>query len=241
MPGRDVSATLAASPGGRPRRLLIYVLAALALVGIGIAIGSRITAGTQEAPTTQSLTQPAQTTSAPKTGTSAPAYADTPAGAEAAAARSITAFDGDVLLDPIRLRAVVERMAAPSARTDLVAAFEQAGAQTRTDLGVGTVPRPVVVLRSAPVGYRVESYSPTRAQIAVWYVGIVGSGATVAPQQSWRTQIVSLVWDDGAWKVTGFRSSPGPTPPLSANTQAAAPGELFTTIPSFHEFTGAQP
>ena len=167
--------------------------------------------------------------------------AHTSAGAAVAAAGSITAFDGNVLLDPQRLRTVVERIAAPSARADLVSEFEQASVQTRSELGVGAAPRPVVVLRSAPVGYRIETYSPTRAQVAVWYVGIVGSGATVAPQQSWRTQIVSLVWENGAWKVTRFQSSPGPTPPLANNAQAEAPGELFASIPSFQEFAGVQP
>ena len=53
----------------------------------------------------------------------------------------------------------------------------------------------MIVLRSVPVGYRVERFSPKAATIAVWYVGIVGSGATVQPQQSWRTQVVSLVWE----------------------------------------------
>ena len=66
----------------------------------------------------------------------------------------------------------------------------------------------MIVLRSVPVGYRVERFSSAEATIAVWYVGIVGSGATVQPQQSWRTQVVSLVWEAGAWKVSSFASSP---------------------------------
>ena len=139
-----------------------------------------------------------------------------------AAAGSITAFDGNVLLDPQRLRTVVERIAAPSARADLVSEFEQASMQTRSELGVGAAPRPVVVLRSAPVGYRIEAYSPTRAQVAVWYVGIVGSGATVAPQQSWRTQIVSLIWNNGAWKVTALPELARPDTP--AREQRAGRG-----------------
>ena len=97
------------------------------------------------------------------------------------------------------------------------------------------MPRPVIVLRAVPVGYRVEQYSPVEATIAVWYVGIVGSGATVQPQQSWRTQTVTLVWEDGGWKVSSFASSAGPTPPL-ATTETEAPGELFAAIPRFQEF-----
>ncbi|MGH3133926.1 MAG: hypothetical protein ACRDNY_09360 [Gaiellaceae bacterium] len=99
----------------------------------------------------------------------------------------------------------------------------------------------MIVLRSVPVGYRVERYSSAEATIAVWYVGIVGSGATVQPQQSWRTQIVSLVWEAGAWKVSSFASSSGPTPPLSTVETAYAPGDLFAAIPRFEEFERAEP
>ena len=146
-----------------------------------------------------------------------------------------------MLLDPARLRAVVARIASASSRARLVDAFDQASAQTRAKLGADTAPRPVIVLRSVPVGYRVEQFSTRKATVAVWYVGIVGSGATVEPQQSWRTQVVSLVWEHGAWKVSAFESSPGPTPPLSTAEVAGTPGELFAAIPRFEEFAHAEP
>lgn len=167
--------------------------------------------------------------------------ARTSAGAVAAAAQSITAFDGGVLLNPARLRAVVARIASASARARLVDAFDEASSQTQAKLGADTAPRPVIVLRSVPVGYRIEQLSPDKATVAVWYVGVVGSGATVQPQQSWRTQVVSLVWENDAWKVTGFESSPGPTPPLSTTEVAGTPGELFAAIPQFKEFAHAEP
>ena len=162
-------------------------------------------------------------------------------GAVTAAAHAVTAFDGDVLLEPARLRSVVTRIASRGSRLQLIAAFAEASAQTRAKLGADTAPRPVIVLRSVPVGYRVERYSSAEATIAVWYVGIVGSGATVQPQQSWRTQLVSLVWEAGAWKVSSFASSPGPTPPLSTVETAYAPGDLFAAIPRFAEFKRAEP
>ena len=201
----------------------MYLLAGVVVLGIGIAIGSRITTRTQTAPpTAQPATQPTTPSSATETRSPTARSAHTSAGAAVAAAGSITAFDGNVLLDPQRLRTVVERIAAPSARSRSRREFEQASMQTRSELGVGAAPRPVVVLRSAPVGYRIETYSPTRAQVAVWYVGIVGSGATVTPQQSWRTQIVSLVWNNGAWKVTALPELARPHTP--AREQRAGRG-----------------
>ena len=114
--------------------------------------------------------------------------------------------------------------------------------QTRSELGVGAAPRPVVVLRSAPVGYRIETYSPTRAQVAVWYVGIVGSGATVAAATVVaHPDRLARLGPTAPGRSLRFQSSPGPTPPLANNAQAEAPGELFTTIPSFQEFAGVQP
>ena len=93
----------------------------------------------------------------------------------------------------------------------------------------------MTVLGAAPVGYRIERYSPDATTIAVWYVGIVGSGATVQPQQSWRTETVGLVWERGGWKVDSFASTAGPTPALTASA-LESPGELFAAIPSYREF-----
>jgi hypothetical protein len=241
MPGRDVG--IRTVPRERQGRgpILACAIAAIVLLAIGVAIGSRVHSPTEAAP-------PATITTAPETSKqrasgrpTPPTPTRTPAGAVAAAARSITAFDGDVLLEATRLRAVVARVASLAARPRLLAAFAEASAQTRAKLGADTVPRPVIVLRSVPVGYRVERFSRDQATVAIWYVGIVGSGATVQPQQSWRTQLVSLVWEDGAWKVSSFASSPGPTPPLSTSDIAQAPGELFTAIPRFEEFERAEP
>jgi len=211
------------------------------LVGVGIAIGSR-TASPRSTPRAADTTSVAGETdrSTPSRSTPAP-IARTRAGAIAAAALSITAFDGDVLLHPERLRSVVSRIASTSSRGRLIEAFTRASAQTRAKLGADTVPRPAIVLRSVPIGYRVEQFSKRAATVAVWYVGIVGSGATVEPQQSWRTQLVSLVWERGTWKVSSFESSPGPTPPLSTAEAAQAPGDLFATIPRFQEFERAEP
>jgi hypothetical protein len=237
MPGRDISIP---RPEPRGRGLILAsALAALTLLAIGLAIGSRIAPARQPPVATRAASPdvPRASPIQPRVATAA----RTRPGAVTAATRAVTAFDGDVLLEPARLRTVVSRIASRGSRLQLIAAFAEASAQTRAKLGADTVPRPVIVLRSVPVGYRVERYSSAEATIAVWYVGIVGSGATVQPQQSWRTQVVSLVWEAGAWKVSSFASSPGPTPPLSTVETTYAPGDLFAAIPRFEEFERAEP
>jgi hypothetical protein len=230
-------------PLGHERRarglVLAAALGALTLLTIGIVIGSRFASTQATAVATPAALSDAEDADPPRPATRSTAR--TRAGAVRAAALSITAFDGEVLLEPARLRALVSRIASRTARPQLIAAFSEASAQTRAKLGADTVPRPVIVLRSVPVGYRVEHFSPDEATISVWYVGIVGSGATVQPQQSWRTQLVELVWQSGTWKVRSFASSQGPTPPLSSSDALDEPGDLFATIPSFEEFDRAEP
>lgn len=240
MPGRDVRLSTSGRRQRRSGLVLGGLVAALGLFALGIALGSRTasSAGTSASPAESAVDLGAAERPSRSPASSS---ARSRAGAVAAAAGSVTAFDGDVLLEPARLRAVVSRIASRAARQDLLAAFAMASAQTRAKLGADTAPEPVIVLRSMPVGYRVERFSPDEATVSIWYVGIVGSGATVYPQQSWRTQLVELVWEAGAWKVSSFASSPGPTPPLPSNENAAEPGELFAAIPRFQEFERALP
>ena len=222
-------------------RGLLQGAGALAVLGIGVAIGNAV-ASPRESPAASVATVTVASPGRPVPHQpAAAAPAPSRASAVSAATRSITAFNGSVLLEPRRLQTVVAKIASAESRAQLSAAFDQASAQTREKLGAGTVPAPVIVLRSVPVGYRIERFSARQATVAVWYVGIVGSGATVQPQQSWRTEVVSLVWERGAWKVSSFKSSAGPTPPLSTAEIPGTPGELFTAIPRFEEFSHAEP
>lgn len=233
MTGRPVDVVAAREHSPRWRRVAAAV-GAVALVLIGIAIGSRVAAPQERnaTPATVSVTSPAATPPAP-------AAVPTRATAVTAAARYVTELDGSILLDSARLRALVDKITAAQARPGLVSAYEQAARQARGQLGLGTVPAPVVILRATPIGYRVDSYGAHRATISIWRVGIVGSGATVDPQQSWATETVSLVWEGGGWKIAGLSSSPGPTPPLSASVAATSRGDLFRTVPEFKEFPHA--
>ena len=83
--------------------------------------------------------------------------------------------------------------------------------------------------------------SPCDLPVVTNVCGAVGSGATVQPQQSWRTEVVSLIWENGSWKVSAFRSADGPTPPLSSAEIPATPGQLFAAIPRYDEFSRDEP
>jgi hypothetical protein len=236
MTGRPVDVVAARDRANR--RWLAAGVAAAVLVALGIAIGSRIASPRAKVatPTTVTVTSSTPTSPAPTS-----AAAPTRAKAVAAAATYVSELDGPVLLDPKHLDAVVGKIASPQARQSLVAAYDQASNEARARLGLGTVPPPVVILRAAPVGYRVDSYSAHSATISIWRVGVIGSGATVDPQQSWATETFTLVWESGAWKVAGLASSPGPTPPLPSSVAPSSRGDLFRSVPGFQEFASAAP
>ena len=231
--------------GGRRRSWLTLGLAGILLLAIGAAIGSRgspqphaaethtVTVSTPEAKAKAVAGKPAR-------DGSGSGYERTRDGATAAATAYIGALDGPAILDEPRLRKTLASITSAESLDGLVRAYEQAARQTRVRLGVGTSPEPVVILRTVPVGYRIDRFTPDAATVSLWRVGIVGSGATIEPQQSWRTETVSLVWEGENWKVASFRSSPGPTPPLAASAPTPA-GELFVSVPEFEEFTRAIP
>lgn len=240
MAGRRVE-SLHARPAGE-RRWALFGFVALALLVLGIAIGSRL-ASPGERVVTQTVS--ADETTVPS-GSAPPAAPDTFAqfpqtreGATTAATAYVSALSGQALLDRDRLQRIVERIASRRARAELVSAYATAASETRRRLGVDASPTSSVFLRVAPVGFRVAAFSDNGASVMVWRVGIVASGATVQPQQVWTTETVGLVWEDDTWKVTDLRSVPGPTPPLSASASPA--GDLFSAIPTYQEFRGVQP
>ena len=215
---------------------------AVLLFAIGMAIGRQRDAPEASSPPTATVTVTEATPARPSRTTHKPAgFARTREGAVTAAAAYVDSLDGRVLLDPTALSRRISEIASSEAREGLVRAYVAAAEQARKQLGVGSLPEPVVILRASPVGYRVDRFTPVAATVAIWRVGIVGSGATAAPQQSWRTETVSLVWEDKTWKVAALGSETGPTPPLPGSAATSEAGELFTAIPEFEEFARESP
>jgi hypothetical protein len=228
------------------RRWLWLALAAILLLAVGVAVGNR-TAPDAETTSTVTVTvgalsdETGATDEAPTTPEPEPSSVSrTPEGAVTAATAYLRALDGPVILDPAAVRRVLTAIVSSESRADLIRAYEQAAGHAREQLGVDTGSDVDIVLRTALVGYRVDGFHPGAATISIWRVGIVGSDARVEPRQSWRTETVSLVWEDGTWKVDAVRSSPGPTPPL-AGPAATPPADLFAAIPRFEEFKRGLP
>jgi hypothetical protein len=156
----------------------------------------------------------------------AEATARSPEGAGRAAAAALAALaDPGLLRDAARRRRVVAAIARPGYRDELLPLFDRTYGYLADLLG-----RPAqegdLVLRMTPVGYRVESFTPARASVAIWQVTVLATPER-QPIGAWSTSRAELVWADGGWRVERFGTDvPGPAPAVTAPA-GPSPGRLF--------------
>lgn len=93
------------------------------------------------------------------------------------------------------------------------------------------------LLRTAPLGYRVEAYDGRAASLAIWKVVIAGGDAdgVIAVFDTTR---LTLRWTARGWRVAAFGADvPGPTPDLPRPTQTVPTesGVLASVVEGFRE------
>ncbi len=168
-------------------------------------------------------------------------YAHSPDGAASAAVNYLGALAGPQLLDPSAYDALLRRMATGGGYSHLKSQADAGRPQALQNLGVGSSPAPQLIVRSAPLGYRIDSYSPAHGSISVWSVGVVGSSTTRPPDASWSTTTITLEWQGGDWRMSGYRTNAGPVPPDSASQVPSIPADLFAASPQFKGFAYVHP
>ena len=207
---------------GGPSRLALVGAAALVLA-IGLAVG-RWTAGDGEPATSSVVASRAPTPASPPSAKTDNGER-TRSGAVATAAMAMTALGrSDLLFDPSRRRTVIAQLAEPAYASELASLFDRGYDHMARELGGSDPSR--VLMRLVPLGHRVESFSPSRARVAVWQVLLLGApgGRVVA---SWSTSRADLAWTKGGWRVARFTSDePGPGPTVT-NAATATPPEVF--------------
>ncbi|HZA82951.1 MAG TPA: hypothetical protein VFC13_16010 [Actinomycetes bacterium] len=145
------------------------------------------------------------------------------------------------LSDTVRRRRAVAQMAAPEAVAQLGASQDAlASALARGAFGAALA-RPGVtwLLRTSLLGYRVDRYTPTAAEVALWALVVYGTdGGGPLPQALYATSTLRLRWAGGDWKLVAASTVPGPVPlPGPATPTPAA--ELLRVAGSFTEFGDA--
>jgi hypothetical protein len=250
--------------------MLTLLLAALVLFLGGLVVG-RATMTRSQDPAPAAPNPPAAATTAPTPAAAAPqgtaaatkagaatsrvgprqvengvgvGYAHSQQGAVAAAANYTRVLSSTLILDTTGRRKAIDTLAAPEARTRLKKTFDQAVVSLQKGLGVtgAADDGAQVLLRAAPVGWRVERYTGDTARVAVWVTSVGGSiGGAKGPVpivEGWGTTTVDLRWVKDDWKQVESITTDGPVPIADVAPPTAAP-ELVSQANEFKEFTYA--
>lgn len=241
-----------AAPAGPKRRLgVIGILGAGALVVIlllGMVLmlvghkSSPAASGTQANGTIGSGTNSSGGSSGSKgsTGAVAPStqdgipvgYAHSQGGAVSAAvnfemARSTAGY----FTDSAARDQVLSVIMAPQSLASEVAADGQATASVLSNLGLSQGQTSSLLVRSAPMGTKIDSYASGLATVEVWMAGVVGvtdNSSSLTPTASWDTYTYTLTWINGDWKAVSISATNGPTP--LSNNQTPTPVHEWANI-----------
>ncbi|MDP9335451.1 MAG: hypothetical protein M3Q30_19390 [Actinomycetota bacterium] len=151
-------------------------------------------------------------------------------GARTAAAAYV--LTGQVLIDlpPTAVDAAVRLMSSAGSADVQVSTTEQQLEQLRAVLAPGTG---LTRYLQAVVATRVDAFTPDRARVSLWNVGVLSRIGVAAPQAGWTTSTFDLVWERGDWKVWSETISPGPAPALNGGAAPATSDELEAKLEGF--------
>jgi hypothetical protein len=158
-----------------------------------------------------------------------------------AAARYQQAFAGPEILKPGVLRARIEKLATPEFAPEMLAA--NAPGATRLAAGpIGTAVKAEIqtTFFAVPVSYRLISYTPQHAEVALWGFTVVGNSTTAEPVAYFGTARMRLIWLQGRWRIAWTSGAFGPTPKLGSPRRGGEGfqlGDLLTEM----EFYGVAP
>ena len=88
---------------------------------------------------------------------------------------------------------------------------------------------------------RLDAYTPSRALVTVWRVGILSITGLTAPLAEWTTDAYELVWERGDWRIWSETQTPGPTPLGHPSETPSTPEQLRTALAGFTRYPGPDP
>lgn len=204
---------------------LALSLAALLVLAVGFLLG-RATAPGRTSPGRSLQTRnpgPTRIVSGVPVG-----YAHSEEGAVAAALNYGAVAARKEFLNPSRRRVILGIAAIPAFARDYERlAAPGLAAALRGPLGQGFRAGVPTVYESAPLAYKVISYTPQRAVISGWGMALSGNTSGFAPQVDFETSRSTLVWSSGDWKLSDGSSADGPTPRLSEQSRPTPAAQLI--------------
>lgn len=243
-----------AAPGGSKRRigvigilgagaLVVVLLLGLVLLLVGhksspAAGGSQTNTGSTGSGTTSSGGSSGEARGstgavAPSTEDGVPVgYAHTQGGAVSAAVNfEMARSSAGYFTDTAARNRILSVIMAPQSLASEVAADGQATASVLSNLGLSQGQTSSLLVRSAPMGTKVDSYASGLATVEVWMAGVVGvtdDSSSLTPTASWDTYTYTLTWVNGDWKAVSISAANGPTP--LSNNQTPTPVQQWANI-----------
>ena len=159
----------------------------------------------------------------------------TSTGAVAAAVAFVT--NGQALLDmdqPDAEETVRDHAAAATADAQ-VDDLRRLWADIHRALAGGTGP---IRYWQAALATRVDGFTPPRAQVSVWHVGVLSRTGVAPPQAGWAMSVVDLAWEQGGWKLERETVTNGPTPILDASAAPITSDKFETVLAGFSRREG---
>lgn len=223
--------------GPRIPRLARRAVPFLVALVLGVAIG-RATAPSSTSPVVDT---PAAGPSETRTEAGVPVgYPETPAGAAAAAAGYQRAFAEPSVLRAGVLRARVEAVATPDyAATMLEANGPGAERLARGPIGVGIGQGLRTLYAAVPIGYKVLSFGPGRAEVETWGLTLLGNAGSVQPAAYFGLSHTELAWVGGRWRISSIESGFGPTPRLATRPGPLGSYDVLELARSLHGYAPA--
>ena len=223
------------TPAGRRAGIAVGLIT---LIAVGFAFGRMGT--TMPAASTTPLRAPAAPPSAPPVPAHGP-VPDTQSGAITAAADADCVLGGPLVAQPAQYQAALAAILTPDKAADAAAIAQQES--TQLDQATGVVTAAAQGTRTyvscVPLGYRVESYAPTKAAVSVWTEQIVAVEGSIAPTSSYITETLHLEWIGSGWKLESSElldTQWAPAPRQNALSQSAS---LPAQVVNFTPFGGA--
>jgi hypothetical protein len=223
-------ADLLAPPRGRRGSWVVAggLLAVLVVLAIGVFIGraSAPEPDVAQSPVTTAGPGPSRVVEGVPVG-----YARTEAGAVAAAGNYAVVLGSKDNVDPAYVERVYPVFALAPVVDDMLARSRDFASTVADPSRLAA--DPALVLRAAPMGYRVESYTADEARVAVWSV-VTGAGTAELPlATAWGTERLTLRWEQDDWRIAAIDRESGPTP----IDGAATPAETVARMNGFVPFT----
>ena len=146
---------------------------------------------------------------------------------------------GQRLLDtpPAQLAEAIRSLWSSRAADNAVTATVEQLAELRDRLDSG---RGATRYRQSVIAVRVESASAARVQVSAWWVGVLSREGAVVPQAQWTTSRVTVIREDGGWRVDAESSELGPVPDSTSDSEPISHEEFERRLAGFVNWEATQ-